>query len=602
MRSVFGKALGFLLQGAVFTAIACTVPHSPDAATRTKEGENAWATPNISGTWYAPSRDGEGIVLEYLHTGRVMATWFTYPANGESGEQAWLSAQGGEIDGDTLRFASVFKPEGGRFGPAFDPAAITLTQWGTIELKFIDCNNATLSWSGPPEYGSGSHALIRLTALDELECSGARQLTSNGGRALDGLRARSGIFYVPSRSGEGWFIEELPNGNVQTFWFTYTPEGEQAWTIGVANRNGNRYELPEAQITRGTNFGTGFSSADVERVPWGRMDFTFDSCDAVTVDYASSIPGYGSGRHESTRLTRVAGTVCLDNTPLAKTGGSWRAEPAAPLPAQSELAATVLGSSIYTMGGFGDLRGFKRFDTATAQWSDLPDLPGGRDHLSAFAIEGSIYMNGGEAQGGVNTNSGHRFDFAAQQWQPVPALTYTYGSQAAVVDGRAYLGNDDGSLIEFDPVNQRTRIIARPPTGVGRDHANVVAFLGEIWVMAGRSPETTSTAIYDPASSRWRAGPLLSRLRGGFAAAVVGDQIMVSGGEVIGTLPFRIEPSTEVYAAGTNSWVFGVTRPAPVHGVAGASINGRFYTLGGSTRAGAATGQTGETYSIEPLP
>lgn len=601
MKTAIGNILGLLFFSAVFTALACTVPHAPDVATHSKEGDSAWATPNISGTWFTPERNGEGIVLEYLHTGRVMATWFTYPPAGASGEQVWLSAQGGVVDGDTVRFVSVFKPEGGRFGPAFDPAAITLNPWGTIELRFTDCNNAILSWSGPPEFGSGSHALTRLTALNELECSGARRLTSNGGRALDGLRARSGIFFVPSRSGEGWFIEELPNGNIQTFWFTYTPDGRQAWTVGVATRNGNRYELPEALITRGTRFGTGFSSSDVERVPWGRMDFTFNSCDSVTVDYASTIPGYGSGRHESTRLTRLAGTVCLEGTPVAKTGGAWRLEPAAPQPAQSELAAAVFGSSIYTAGGFGDPRGFKRFDTGSGLWSELPDLPGGRDHLSAFAIEGSVYMNGGEAQSGAIA-SGHRFDIATQQWQPVPALTYTYGSQAAVVDGRAYIGNQDGSLIEFDPVNQRARTISPPPGGVQRDHANVVAFLGEIWVIAGRLPETTSTAIYDPASGRWRSGPSLSRPRGGFAAAAVGDQIMVSGGEVLSTFPFRIEPTTEVYAAGTNAWQFGVTKPSPVHGVAGAGLNGRFYALGGSSRAGASTGQTGATWSIEPLP
>ncbi len=602
MKSALGKSLALLFSGCVFAAVACTVPHAPELSTRMKGGDGYWAGPGISGAWYAPARDGEGIVVEYLPTGRVVATWFTYPGTGENAEQAWLSAQDGVVDGDTVRFSNVLQPIGARFGPAFDPAAVTLRPWGTIELKFTDCNNAQVTYAGPPEYGSGSHALVRLTTMDELECSGAREVNASGGRALEGLRARSGVFFVPTRSGEGWFVEELPDRKAAIYWFTYTPDGKQAWTVGIANRNGNRLELSGAQITRGTRFGAGFNASNVERIPWGRLDFTFDSCNVVTVDYASVIPAYGSGRHVSSRLTQPAGTVCLDGTPVAKLGGSWRLDPAAPAPAQSEHAAAVLGSSIYTAGGFGDPRGFKHFDAASGLWSRLPDLPGGRDHLSAFALGGSIYINGGAAQGGNNSISGHRFDFATLQWQPVPALTYTFGSQAAVLDGRAYIGNEDGSLIEFDPVNQRARFIAPPPTNLARDHANVVAFLGEIWVIAGRLPETTSVAIFDPASGRWRAGPLLSRQRGGFAAAVVGDQIMISGGEVLSTPPFRVEPSTEVYAAGMNGWQFGVTKPNPVHGVAGASVNGRFYALGGSSRAGAATGQTGETWSIEPLP
>ncbi len=583
-------------------ALACSLPHSNlggDLA-HPKGTGNYWIGPAISGSWYDPARDGEGFVVELLPHGRVLATWFTYPATGEAGEQAWLSAQDGIVSGDTVRFATVLRPRGTSFGADFDPAEIVLENWGTLEMRFTDCNTAVLTYAGPASYGSGTRTLKRLTSIDELECSGARQLTPAGARALSGMRAKSGGWFVPSRSGEGWFIEDLPNGDALVYWFTYSPDGHQAWTVGVGSRNGTRLEFAQTVITRGTRFGDAFNASAVERVPWGRLDFDFGNCNQAGVAYASTLPGYGSATRESVRLTSLASAVCIDGTPVAKTNGNWVAGPSTPPPGQSEHAASVLDGRIYIVGGFGDPQGFKRFDTATATWSELPNLPGGRDHLASFALDGFVYASGGAIQpGGDTTTTGFRFDFVSQQWNAVPSLPANFGSHAAVLHGHGYVGNENGTLVEFDPITRMTREIVPPDNGILRDHSQVVAFLGEIWMIAGRFPETSSIAIYDPASGSWRSGPFIARPRGGFAAAVVGDQIVIAGGEVLSTPPFRVEPSVEVFTTGGNEWRFAPNLPVPVHGVTGSAVGNRFYVIGGSTRAGAATGQNGLVFSIE---
>ena len=46
-------------------------------------------------------------------------------------------------------------------------------------------------------------------------------------------------------------IEELPDGRSLVYWFTYDPQGRQAWTIGAGTRDGNRLEIPYDLITRG---------------------------------------------------------------------------------------------------------------------------------------------------------------------------------------------------------------------------------------------------------------------------------------------------------------------------------------------------------------
>src|SRR5207253_2574340 len=44
-----------------------------------------WIGPWASGSFFAPSRSGEGIIVEWLPDGRAIAFWFTYPAAGAPG-------------------------------------------------------------------------------------------------------------------------------------------------------------------------------------------------------------------------------------------------------------------------------------------------------------------------------------------------------------------------------------------------------------------------------------------------------------------------------------------------------------------------------------
>jgi hypothetical protein len=287
--------------------------------------------------------------------------------------------------------------------------------------------------------------------------------------------------------------------------------------------------------------------------------------------------------------------------PQARTRGNWTEHAPMPAPAQSELAATRSGTDLYVLGGYGDPRGFKRYDTVLDRWARLPDLPAGRDHLAAFVLADAVWYSGGEPNGdGDQLQPGFRYDIASATWTPAPVLRPGFGSHAAVLFGRAYIGSEDGSLQEFDPRQGAARTI-RPAGSIARDHSQVVAFLGEIWMIAGRAPETTSVSIYDPITERWRFGPPLGRARGGFAAAVLGQQIVVAGGEVLGG-GTRLERSLEVYAAGADGWVFGPELPLAVHGVGGAAVGTRFYLLGGSTRAGSASFGSQRTFSVDLQP
>lgn len=541
--------------------------------------------PSFSGSWYAPERNGEGFTLQILDNGMAHALWFTYPPAGATAQQAWIYASGGIIEGDTIRFTSAYTTRGPRFGAQYDPAALQLIPWGTIEFRFTGCNGGQVSYAGPAAWGSGGYAVNRLSALSELECTGKRRLSSSGTRLIEGMRSRSGSWFDPSHNGEGWQVEELPDGRAQVYWFTYDERGEQAWTIGTSETSGARMTMTQNLRPVGTRFGTAFNAAQVRLENWGSLVLDLGSCTQGSASYASSQPAFGSGALRPTRLTTPAGAVCIDGTPSRPVSLAWST--AANMPrAQSEAARAIIGSQSFIAGGFNDTRSFLRFDAATNAWATLPDLPGGRDHALAAAMDGNVYVAGGNRSGGGDqSSSGWRYVVAENRWEAVPQLPSSIASGATSLDGYGWFGSSDGSITQFNPRARTSRVIPgdnRAP----RDHSQLARFGGELWLIGGRGAgETGRVSIFDPASETWRAGPPLRVPRAGSAVAASDTLLVVAGGEVIQS-GSRTAGEVEAIAAGESSWQDLTSLPTPVHGGSGAIHGNAFYVIGGSTAAG----------------
>jgi hypothetical protein len=561
-----------------------------------------WVGPGHTGSWFNPARAGEGWTLEMLPDGSVAVVWYTFlPGEGDTG-QAWVLGQGGVVEGNRIRFTTVYTARGGRFGPTFDPAAVVLEPWGTLEFTFTSCDAGTMSYTGPAAYGSGSHPIARLIAVRELGCAGERLRNATGSRAAAALRAFSGSWLDPTHGGEGWVVEALSATTAGVYWFTYTPDGtRQAWLLGLGTMDGDRLVIPEMQRPVGTAFGDAFDPGDVRREAWGSLTFQFTGCNTASVTYASTQPGYGSGALNAVRLTALASATCLDAIAPPAINGQWSQVPVMPLPA-SELATAVLGTQIYVAGSYVGLRYFQRFDTATSQWTTLPELPGGRDHAEAIGYDGKIWLFGGVTFAGPDaTSPAFVFDVAANTWQPVPQAPYVGASGGALLNGYFYLGSDDGTLVQFDP---RSRLSRRIPAmnNTIRDHSQLVAYLGEIWLLGGRSQQTgeqIGVTIFDPVSETWRRGPNMRAAHAGFAAGVVNDQIIAAGGEIVYGTPRDVVSRVDVISPGAESWVRGPDLPRAIHGVGGAVVGGKFYAVGGSISAGGAN-NPGVTQVYQP--
>ena len=74
--------------------------------------------------------------------------------------------------------------------------------------------------------------------------------------------------------------------------------------------------------------------------------------------------------------------------------------------------------------------------------------------------------------------------------------------------------------------------------------------------------------------------------RGGLGAALLGDQIVVIGGEVVMSGRETLA-SVEAFDPAQGTGSFAPMLPVPLHGVPAVSLDGVLYVLGGSDRAGA---------------
>jgi len=122
----------------------------------------------ITGTWYDPSHDGEGWLLEYLGNNSVLLYWFTYD---DLGNQKWLLSVGSVDANNVMTFDSSTMTNGTFFGDGFNTNNVNKFEWGTIQMIVNDCNSITVNYDSPLAiYNQGMLNAQRLTSIDGIEC------------------------------------------------------------------------------------------------------------------------------------------------------------------------------------------------------------------------------------------------------------------------------------------------------------------------------------------------------------------------------------------------------------------------------------------------
>ena len=130
------------------------------------EGPFVPVTPGFTGMWYDPQHPGQGLLLEVLDDGRLLAFWLGHAPEG--GDQAWFGGDG--VIHSNIATIEMRRPTGGRW-PHADPEAIWSDLWGYMVIRFDDCDHALVHYRTiAADWGTGDMELTRLTRTAGTTC------------------------------------------------------------------------------------------------------------------------------------------------------------------------------------------------------------------------------------------------------------------------------------------------------------------------------------------------------------------------------------------------------------------------------------------------
>lgn len=145
--------------------------------------------PSLSGSWYNPAQNGHGFSIEVLNKTTSILYWYVYD---HDGEPIFLIAIG-ENEGNRIE-ANAYYQDGLVFGE-FDPANFNQVPWGTVDIEFHSCKNATVSYDSDMShsgqvFGSGSIPLQRLASIGNNKCV---ENELGGNYQLSGIQKSDGM-------------------------------------------------------------------------------------------------------------------------------------------------------------------------------------------------------------------------------------------------------------------------------------------------------------------------------------------------------------------------------------------------------------------------
>jgi N-acetylneuraminic acid mutarotase len=222
----------------------------------------------------------------------------------------------------------------------------------------------------------------------------------------------------------------------------------------------------------------------------------------------------------------------------------------------THLNAVVEGNTIWLAGGFkGHHPGpvtdeVWKYDVKGDKWSAGPALPEPRGGGALALLDGKLHYFGG-FKSDRQTTAGDHWALAidgGKKWETLAEMPGPRGHlAAAVLAGKIYaLGGDDGhdktqvdlpACHVFDPASGQWSAIAKLPNGRSHFESSTLIYRGNILIVGGRSnsPEPAAGVLnelllYDPKANQWTLAGTLPEKVLAPAAAIIGEQIVVSGG------------------------------------------------------------------------
>ena len=425
---------------------------SADAQTLANRG-------GLSGSWYDPAHDGEGLIINQVDERRVLVYWFTYD---QAGGQRWLVGQG-LIEGFSVQVEDLWLTEGPRFGSSFDPAQLELIRFGSLLLEHISCQSVTLSWQreaalagqfGPS--AAGEQALRRLAQLDGLECSDqATPISAQGwqqsaapealqvaypavlkhqGRTYlaggAGAQAFRSQFVVQTESGPWADLMPLPEERIGGY---LLGAGDSLYFFGGSADAGFGGSPNCIALICGELTGVGYRRRDAWRY-------------AIADDQWTRLPDMPQAANMGGGVAMDGSFWLLDGFTLAllqfePQAGQWTVHDGPLSEPRAQSALVALDGELWLIGGrdFSDERRDVFVYSPTQQrWRPGPPLREPRAGHTAVVISGQIVVLGGERwfPPGEMIASGELLVPGGTEWLDFPDATPSVHGAVGVVDAR----------------------------------------------------------------------------------------------------------------------------------------------------------------------
>jgi len=274
----------------------------------------------------------------------------------------------------------------------------------------------------------------------------------------------------------------------------------------------------------------------------------------------------------------------------------WKNLPDMPTP-RGGLGAAIAKNRIFAVGGedpTGVFDAAEAYDIKGKSWSTQASLRSPRHGLGVASIGDDLYAIGGARRPGHNDSVAYSEVLSPTRSPTTPAGQWQTLRDAPTARQQLAAGEDHGSVWvvggivgekatakaeSYDPAVDKWKPGPNLPVQV--HHAAGATYHGELVVIGGWTPDgtnltaTTSDRVFALRNGQWTELAHLTHARAAAAAAVVGDKLVVVGGQAGGAL---VAP-TEVFDG--NSWHDAATMPTLREHLAAAS-DGRFvYVVGG---------------------
>jgi N-acetylneuraminic acid mutarotase/predicted Ser/Thr protein kinase len=239
---------------------------------------------------------------------------------------------------------------------------------------------------------------------------------------------------------------------------------------------------------------------------------------------------------------------------------------------------------------------------AASSWRPLPPMPTGRQNMAGTVLDGTIWVVGGLAAGSKGSPQLEGYDPVINEWKTGPDLpsrlhhemVVTYKGELVVIGGWIPRGSDP-SAIESDRVFalqdgkwHRLPSLDRPRA------AGAAAVVGDrIVVVGGQSHKrlVDTTEVFD--GKRWSPAAKIPTTREHLAAVSDGRYLYAVGGRALS--PDKNSPALERYDPARDRWQRLPDMPTPRGGLGAAVVDGHLFALGGESP----TGVLGEVESYD---